>query len=215
MKISQIDRTLLTAFIERNAHLLQGKILDVGGQDGKRYRAFFGHAESFTVLDPDASAKPDIVAGAESMPLGDASMDAILCCEVLMYIRDIRKAVDEMTRVLKKGGVLMATVSFMATPAHRDGYYWQFAPDGIKELLSAHFKDIRVERRGGFRCQQLQNRERHLILKYDLYGHRFIGRLFSGMFHVLGTYAAWRDARDTSDATQAFTMGFCITAVRS
>lgn len=215
MKISQIDRTMLTAFIQRNAPLLRGKILDVGGQDGKRYRDFFAHAASFTVLDPDASAKPDIVAGAEAIPLDDASVDGILCCEVLMYIKDIRKAMDELARVLKKGGTLMATVSFMATPAHRDGYYWQFAPDGLRELLSKDFADVRIEPRGGFRCQQLQNRERHLILKYDLYERRIIGRLFSIAFAAMGRWAAWRDANDRSDATRAFAMGFCLTAVRA
>jgi len=215
MKISQIDRPLLLDYIRKNAPLLQGKILDVGGQDGKRYREFFAHAADFTVLDPDASAHPDIVAGAEKIPLGDASVDGILCCEVLMYIKEIQQAVDEMARVLKPGGVLMATVSFMATPAHRDGYYWQFAPDGLRHLLSKDFKDVRIERRGGFRCQQLQNRERHLILKYNLYTHRVIGRLFSGVFHVLGLRAKRLDARDASEATQAFAMGFCLTAVRA
>ncbi len=215
MKISQIDRTLLAGFVRQNAPLLQGGILDVGGQDGKRYREFFPHAKAYTVIDPDASAHPDIVAGAENMPVEDSSADAILCCEVLMYIKDIQKAIDEIARVLKKGGTLMATVSFMSTPANREGYYWQFAPDGLRHLLSKDFKDIRIEPRGGFHCQQLQNRERYLILKYDLYDRRILGNLASVVFGWLGKRAVRKDARDRSAATGVFTMGFNILATRA
>lgn len=215
MKISQIDRTLLADFVRKNAPLLQGKILDVGGQDGKRYREFFPHVTSYVVIDPDASAHPDIVASAEEMPVEDASADGILCCEVLMYIKDIQKAVDEMARVLKKGGTLMVTVSFMATPANRDGYYWQFAPDGLRHLLSKDFTNVRIEPRGGFHCQQLQNRERHLILKYDLYKHRIIGHLASIVFGALGKRALRKDTRDRSPAAGVFTMGFNILATRA
>jgi len=215
MKISQIDRTLLSDFVRQNAPLLQGRILDVGGQDGKRYREFFPHATSYLVIDPDASAHPDIVAGAESMPVDDASADGVLCSEVLMYIEDIQKAVDEIARVLRKGGVLMATVSFMATPANRDGYYWQFAPDGLRHLLSKDFADVRIKPRGGFHCQQLQNRERHLILKYDLYRHRVLGNLASAAFGWLGRRALRKDARERSAAAGVFTMGFNILATRA
>lgn len=41
----------------------------------------------------------------ENIPAGDESMDVVFCLGVLPYLRDDRKAVEEIRRVLKKGGM--------------------------------------------------------------------------------------------------------------
>lgn len=50
---------------------------------------------------------PLLTADAAALPLGDASMDAVLGCHVLHLIRDWQPVVDEVGRVLRPGGVLL------------------------------------------------------------------------------------------------------------
>jgi ubiquinone/menaquinone biosynthesis C-methylase UbiE len=61
------------------------------------------------------------------MPFPDASMDVALCLEVLEHIEDDRRAVREIHRVLKPGGMLIAAVPYT--------YYW---PQYLK--LLGHFR---------------------------------------------------------------------------
>lgn len=45
---------------------------------------------------------------AENIPLEDETADVVLCLGVLPYLRDDRRAVEEIDRVLKKGGMVIA-----------------------------------------------------------------------------------------------------------
>jgi SAM-dependent methyltransferase len=60
------------------------------------------------------------------IPLADCSIDFVLCTEVLEHIRDDRKALDEITRVLVPEGWLLVSVPTppaVPDPAHvREGY---------------------------------------------------------------------------------------------
>ncbi len=53
---------------------------------------------------------------AEAIPFDDASMDAVICLEVLEHLRDDRVALLEMLRVLRSGGILVLAVPYT--------YYW-------------------------------------------------------------------------------------------
>src|SRR3989344_262110 len=98
MRVFQPDRYLLNEFVKANARHLTGSLLDVGGWDGKRYRGHFGHVTRYTVLDPEETVQPDIVATAEKMPVPDASYDSILCTEVLMDVYPVQEAIAEIAR---------------------------------------------------------------------------------------------------------------------
>jgi SAM-dependent methyltransferase len=47
---------------------------------------------------------------AETLPFRTGSFDKVLCTEVLEHIREDRKALDELARILKPGGILVMTV---------------------------------------------------------------------------------------------------------
>jgi len=59
-------------------------------------------------------------ADVESIPFADASFDFILCIEVLRYLPDSSRCIREMARVLKPGGVCLAT----AAPVLNVNGYW-------------------------------------------------------------------------------------------
>lgn len=212
MRIYQPDRELLQAFIAENAKQCTGTLLDIGGQDGKRYRELFLNIDKYINLDIDPSYNPDIIASADNIPLENESIDCILCSEVVMYIFDIQQAISEMARVLKKGGTILLTSSFMATPAKHDHYCWQPGPNGWLKLMEPYFTDIQIEPRGHYHNQMGQNRRRFMILKWKLYERPVLGRLYSLWSHWTGVLTKFRDHHDRSEANQMFTMGFNVSA---
>jgi ubiquinone/menaquinone biosynthesis C-methylase UbiE len=54
----------------------------------------------------------DLVSDITAIPAPDASFDAILCSEVLEHVPEPTHALDEFTRLLKPGGVLILTAPF-------------------------------------------------------------------------------------------------------
>jgi ubiquinone/menaquinone biosynthesis C-methylase UbiE len=96
-----------------------------------------------TIRDPRVAFK---VGDATSLPFADQSFDRAFCMLVLQFVPDARKAVSEMRRVVRSGGVVAATVwdSFGGMPAHR--LFWDAAASlGIaddKVLRSFYFRPM-------------------------------------------------------------------------
>jgi ubiquinone/menaquinone biosynthesis C-methylase UbiE len=65
----------------------------------------------------------DLVCDVTNIPVPDGSFDAILCSEVLEHVPDPTLALDEFTRLLKKGGILVLTAPF-ASMVHMAPYYF-------------------------------------------------------------------------------------------
>ncbi len=64
-----------------------------------------------SVVPPEVEPSLSLISGsAQEMPLGDASVDAVVCGEVLEHLPDDRRAVAEMFRVLVPGGRALVTV---------------------------------------------------------------------------------------------------------
>src|SRR4051794_36986592 len=55
-----------------------------------------------------------------ALPFPDSSFDFVLCIEVLRYLPDPERCIGEMARVLRPGGVCLAT----ATPLFNANGYW-------------------------------------------------------------------------------------------
>ena len=72
----------------------------------------------------------DIVSDITDIPVDDESFDALLCTEVLEHVPDAVAALNEFSRVLKPGGILLITAPFASlthfAPYHFGGYskYW-------------------------------------------------------------------------------------------
>jgi len=65
----------------------------------------------------------DIICDITAIPEPDSSFDAILCSEVLEHIPEPEKALDEFTRLLKLGGILILTAPF-ASLVHMAPYHY-------------------------------------------------------------------------------------------
>ena len=87
----------------------------------------------------------DIAGDLQDMPLADESLDAIICTEVLEHVENPFRAVREMHRVLKPGGILLASAPFLwpwhGTADYHD--YWRFTHEGWARLM-APFAEVEI-----------------------------------------------------------------------
>jgi len=130
------------------AALLSGKVLNVGGSDGKKagggktYKDFFPKASQYLALDLCPGPGVDLVADAKHIPLADASCDVILCMYMLEHEKEYKQVLSEMARVASCGAVLLLAVpSYHRYHASlRCNDYWRWTRDAIvSDLLEAGF----------------------------------------------------------------------------
>jgi ubiquinone/menaquinone biosynthesis C-methylase UbiE len=134
----------------------QKVVLDTGGgaRFGKwlsQYKELFINCD-YKTFDFDSSTGADIVGDIHALPLPNASIDGIICSSVLEHVREPRQAMAEMTRVLKKGGVMYfympSTYPYHARKGHYPDY-WRCFSDTIDEFFSEYSK-VEVVKRGGY-----------------------------------------------------------------
>lgn len=95
------------------------------------------------------AARPDIFADAARLPLNEASVDAVVCLEVLEHVSRPQAALAEFARVLKPGGTMLFSMPFMY-PIHDAPYDFQRLTEyGLRRDLDAvGFDIIRLEKLG-------------------------------------------------------------------
>jgi ubiquinone/menaquinone biosynthesis C-methylase UbiE len=104
-------------------------VLDIGCGTGHHMQALGARGFEVTGVEPSPemlkhartnNPKAHIVqAQADSLPFEDAAFDIAICIEVLRYLPDPETCIEEMARVLRPGGLCLAT----ATPwANANGY---------------------------------------------------------------------------------------------
>ena len=126
---------------------IKGTILDIGA--GKMpYRSLFS-CDKYISLDSNLYSGIDISADiTKKIPLKKESIDNVICFQVLEHIDNPKKAVDEIFRVLKKGGNCLLT-THMAAPLHGLPYdYYRFTPFALRKIFNK-FSHIEIKPQGG------------------------------------------------------------------
>jgi len=120
---------------------LEGPIYEFGsyqvaGQEGRsRLRDFFPGKE-YVGCDLREGPGVDRILDLQRIDLPDASVGTVIVLDVLEHVEFCRRAMEEIHRVLKPGGVAIIT-SVMYFPIHDyPSDYWRFTPSGFKSLLS-------------------------------------------------------------------------------
>lgn len=126
------------------------RLLDAGAGE-QQYRQFCGHldyvSQDFGRYDPgvedvglqwDSWEYPplDIVSDICEIPEPDGAFDAVLCTEVLEHVPQPVRAVGELARVLKEGGVLLLTAPFAS--------YTHFAPYHFATGFNRYWYEIHL-----------------------------------------------------------------------
>jgi SAM-dependent methyltransferase len=150
-----IDRYYIKRFLSINAHDIYGHVLEIGTD---RYTREYGG---------DRVRKSDVLHVAENKPqvtiIGDLTnadhissnhFDCIILTQTLQTIYDVAAAVKTIFRILKPGGVVLATVPGISKISRYDmdhwGYYWSFTTRSVKRLFEALFleKNVHIESYG-------------------------------------------------------------------
>ena len=125
----KLTRVTLDRFVE--AHASAGRTLDIGAQNGP-YAAFFPNR---IALDIRPGSGVRVLGDVQSLGIGGATFDNVLCTEVLEHLPAPQQAIDEMFRVLRPGGTLLLTTRFLF-PIHDAPHdYFRFTKYGLRHLL--------------------------------------------------------------------------------
>lgn len=135
-----IDRHYIEDFLARHAGDVAGRVLEIG-DDGYTRRFGAGRVEHSDVLDLKRdNPAATIVADLTSAPqIASGSFDCIIITQTLQMIFDIRAAMSTLARVLKPGGVILATVPGISQSdfsAETDVWQWSVMPPAARRLFA-------------------------------------------------------------------------------
>ncbi len=123
----------------------QARLLDYGCAD-MPYRDALPDTVEYLGADIEGNPRASITLNADgTIPVADASMDAVISTQVLEHVADPALYVSECFRTMKPGGkLLLSTHGIMIY--HRDPVdYWRWTAEGLeRQLVLAGFKVERI-----------------------------------------------------------------------
>jgi SAM-dependent methyltransferase len=170
-----IDRYYIEDFLSRHRGDIRGHVLEVG--DPSYTRRFGAGVTRSEVVDPDESnPHATIVADlGQADEIESETFDCVICTQVLLLIFDVRAAITTLERILRPGGVLLATVPGITKVSRGEaelwGDYWRFTAQSVRRLFEEVFPPgaVQVEARGnvlaavaflhGLAAEELSRRE--------------------------------------------------------
>jgi SAM-dependent methyltransferase len=145
----EIDRYYIESFLAEHAADVQGHVLEV--KHDTYTRRYGGHRVTRSDVlnklpgNPDATIVADL-SDADHLP--SDTFDAIIFTQTLQFIYDIRSTIATLHRILKPGGVLLATVSGIAQISREDfklwGEYWRFTSLSARRLFGEVFPETHL-----------------------------------------------------------------------
>lgn len=123
------------SFIEEGVpKYVRGRLLDVGGGWGRWKSTLSPYTTTYLISDPYA-AGADFSDDARNLSNPDNSFDTVVCFEALEHIDDTRKVIENLYRVVKEGGHVIATAPFMYARHGNPSDYYRFTPAGFEFLF--------------------------------------------------------------------------------
>lgn len=150
-----VDRHYIERFLASNAAGIRGRVLEVAGND---YTRMFGgdrvvHSDVLHIAEdrPDVTIVADLARG-DTIPSG--TFDCVIVTQTLQCIYDVKAAIGTLHRILKPGGVVLATIPGISKVSREDmdrwGYHWSFTTCSARRLFEEYFRpeDVSVEAHG-------------------------------------------------------------------
>ena len=144
-----IDRYYIEEFLASHASDIRGRVLEI--EDGMYTRQFGGDAVTdrdvlhVTAGNPRATIVGDLADGGG---IPSDRFDCALITQTLQLIYDVRAAVATLYRILKPGGVLLATVPGITRISHEEwagSWFWLFTSSSAKRLFGDIFGESNVD----------------------------------------------------------------------
>lgn len=143
---AEIDRFYIESFLRAHRLDIRGRVLEV---KDSRYTDWFGSAVSGRdVVDIDGSnSNATIVADlARPQSIPDCQFDCFILTQTLQFLDDLPAAVHHIYRILRPGGVLLATAPGISRVerSYANIDYWRFTPASCRLVFSDAFGPEKV-----------------------------------------------------------------------
>lgn len=145
-----IDRYYIERFVAGHAGDIQGRVLEIG--TNMYTRQFGGGRVTQSDVLHVAESRPEVtmiadLTQADHIP--SDIFDCVILTQTLNAIYDVPAALRTVYRILKPGGVVLATVPGISKISRYDmdrwGYYWSFTTRSVRRLFEAAFPEGNVE----------------------------------------------------------------------
>jgi SAM-dependent methyltransferase len=144
----------LIAQLKAVAPRMHGRLLDVGCGDCPYEWIFRPYVEAYVGVEHEATfaltmaaagrdtrrkgRPPDLSYDGETLPFDDGFFDCVLSVQVLEHTPHPDRLVAEMSRVLKRGGVLVVNAPFSFRLHAEPHDYFRYTPHGLAALCVRH-----------------------------------------------------------------------------
>jgi ubiquinone/menaquinone biosynthesis C-methylase UbiE len=150
-----LDLQALTVYrdIKRTIPSFKGNVLDVGcGQSPFRFLLNTSSTNYFGIDIVDADKfdykNSNITPfNGEDIPFKDEEFNGVICTEVLEHVENYQKLINEMHRVMKKGGEAIVTVPWSARYHYIPYDFFRYTPSSLRTMFS-NFSEAKIQNRG-------------------------------------------------------------------
>ena len=200
-------------YLDKMLHDMEfyGRVLDVGGRKIRKRGDFTPPADkvdSWQYLNIDASSNPDYLSSADKIPVEDNFFDMVIMTEVLEHLENPEDALNEVYRVLKHNGKLVASMPFLNSIHKGPHDFQRWLPDRLRrELQKTGFEAEKIEPMGGIAAVISD-----LIIKYTYQHPTLLNRLLRKLVRIQAPLIKALDSK--TQRKDIITTGFFIIAVK-
>ena len=132
------DESTINRLIEVDADKI---VLNVGAGYITNVDRYFRH---HNVINTDIVSHPttDVLCEGDNLPFLDNSIDTVLSISILECVENPQDHISEMIRVLKPGGTLYISTSFLQPYHGKPHHYFNITLEGINMMLGKHINII-------------------------------------------------------------------------
>jgi SAM-dependent methyltransferase len=139
-----IDRHYIDRFLTRHASDVRGRVLEVG-DDAYTRRFGGGRVHAVDVLhveegNPEATIVADLT---DAPQIASMRFDCVICTQTLLLVYDVPSAIRTLHRILRPGGVVLATVPGVSRICRAEadawGDFWRFTTMSAQRLFEESF----------------------------------------------------------------------------
>jgi SAM-dependent methyltransferase len=111
------------------------RVVDVGCGQRPYEHLFAGYDCEYLGVDWEHRPGVDLVASGDDLPIESASIDVVICSQVLEHVENPNAVVKEMHRVLKPGGLALVSTHGLMRYHPNPHDYWRWTHAGLYRMF--------------------------------------------------------------------------------
>jgi SAM-dependent methyltransferase len=147
-------RKVLFRAISQHAPALTGKLMDFGC-GSKPYESLFKNVDTYIGVDYDGEGHShehetiDVFYDGKTIPFENDTFDSVLCSEVFEHLFLLDQNLQEVHRVLKKGGKMLVTCPFAWNLHEAPIDYARYTPFALNDIFAKNGFKVLESNQGG------------------------------------------------------------------